>query len=274
MNTKKNTIFKCPICDNRLLRDAKQYLCENNHSFDIAKEGYVNLLLSGKKRSREPGDNQEMILARHGFLSKGYYNRLSEELIKTIQHLANSATTTLIDSACGEGYYLKNIHDKLKIDCYGVDLSKIAMKLASKASKEINYAVANAFTMPVLNNSVDFALSVFSPFNEDEIYRIVKKQSYWIIVTPGRHHLFELKRELYDNVQLNESSLTLHSFKISQKNELKYEIDIDNNNDIQNLVKMTPYYWKTDKSRIEHLLSNVSKLQTRVEFEITIAQSV
>ena len=75
----ENTVLVCPICKSILRKDEvneKTYKCEKNHSYDIAKEGYVNLLISNQKRSKNPGDSKEMVLARIDFLNRNYYTKL------------------------------------------------------------------------------------------------------------------------------------------------------------------------------------------------------
>ncbi|MBR4485343.1 MAG: SAM-dependent methyltransferase, partial [Erysipelotrichaceae bacterium] len=86
----------CPVCKNILHKSDKFYSCENRHSFDIAKEGYLNLNL---KNSQKSGDNAEMIKARKAFLEKDYYSFLREEVDKYIK-----TDDELLDLACGEGY--------------------------------------------------------------------------------------------------------------------------------------------------------------------------
>lgn len=272
-----STIYKCPVCESMLTRRTGQYICKSNHSFDIAKEGYVNLLYPAK-RNTEQGDSKEMVLARRAFLKRGHYWKLADELAKVVGEVSKGKDVTLVDSACGEGYYLNGIADAhatrtgAGMSPYGFDISKSAIKLAAKSDKAINFAVANVFKLPVLGNSVDVVLSVFSPFNEDEIFRVAKDRGIWIIVTPGQHHLFELKSKLYDSVELNDSALPLKRFKVLEKVALKYTIAIKENETIRDLITMTPYYWKTERSRIESMIREITALQSRVEFDITICQ--
>jgi 23S rRNA (guanine745-N1)-methyltransferase len=271
----KYTIYKCPVCENMLTAGTGQYICKNNHSFDIAKEGYVNLLYPAK-RNTEQGDSKEMVLARRGFLQKGHYRALSDGLAGAVKDISSGKPVTLVDSACGEGYYLKYIidspavPDNVGISAYGFDISKSAIKLAAKNNKNIAFAVANVFKLPVLDKSVDAVLSVFSPFNEDEIFRVTKDRGRWIIVRPGAHHLFELKSKLYDRVELNDGAFQLSRFKVLEKIDLRYNIDIRDSETIRDLITMTPYYWKTGRGRIESVIKGMAAMQSRIEFDITI----
>jgi 23S rRNA (guanine745-N1)-methyltransferase len=274
-----SSIYKCPVCESILTKGTGQYKCKNNHSFDIAKEGYVNLLYPAK-RNTEQGDGKEMVLARRAFLRKGHYRKLADELAKTVGDLSGGKPITLVDSACGEGYYLNTIANSPAIrndallSPYGFDISKSAVKLAAKSDKGINFAVANVFRMPVLDQSVDAVLSIFSPFNEDEIFRVAKSRGFWLIVTPGKHHLFELKSALYDKVELNDNTLKLRYFKVLRETVLDYYIDIKDNETIRDLITMTPYYWKTGREAIATAIKDLTMLRTRVEFEIAVCQRV
>ena len=99
-------MFICPICKTKLNTHGKTYRCENNHSFDVAKQGYVNLLPVNKKHSDNPGDSKEMVLARRAFLESGYYDCFTEKLREIINSLFNGKEKiTIADCGCGEGYY-------------------------------------------------------------------------------------------------------------------------------------------------------------------------
>ncbi|MBT6593070.1 MAG: hypothetical protein HOO18_03860, partial [Porticoccaceae bacterium] len=105
--------FKCPSCDQALiLQDTVQpqtYRCNNQHSFDLAREGYLNLLLAQHKRSRNPGDSDEMIRSRQRFLNAGYYQPLSDAIVTAVAKAASGPEQTVLDLGCGEGYYMHQL---------------------------------------------------------------------------------------------------------------------------------------------------------------------
>ena len=84
----ENTYYLCPICQQALLQKDKQLICEANHNFDVAKEGYVNLLPVQFKKSKAPGDNKEMVIARRNFLEKGYYSPLADKLTSLVNQFS------------------------------------------------------------------------------------------------------------------------------------------------------------------------------------------
>src|SRR5690606_4067516 len=95
------SMYLCPLCQQPLHLSAKQYQCANRHSFDIAREGYVNLLPVQHKNSKDPGDNKDMMQARRDFLHAGWYAPLAQAVSDTVTKLAPD---TLLDLGCGEGY--------------------------------------------------------------------------------------------------------------------------------------------------------------------------
>ena len=68
----------CPVCGQPLHKTEKNYVCSGRHSFDIAKSGYVNLLLNSSQGHH--GDDKLMVRARRDFLDKGFYDPLAQEI--------------------------------------------------------------------------------------------------------------------------------------------------------------------------------------------------
>lgn len=249
----------CPVCKNLLLNDGSRYYCQNKHSFDISKEGYVNL---NQKASTNTGDEKEMIKARKQFLEKDYYAFLKDEINKII---ASLKPQTLVDLGCGEGYYTQSFNVPEKI---GIDLSKEALKIASKHDKTTDYILKTIFDIPVNDESVDLVTTIFAPVSSD-IKRVLKDTGHFILAKPNEKHLFELKQAVYDKPYLNEIEET----KIDGLH-LKDEIIINqksllNNEDLINLFKMTPYYHRTSKTDFSKLFE-VNYLEVSFDFIIDI----
>lgn len=100
----------CPIDKLKLLKEQGHYQCTNGHSFDIAKQGYVNLLPVQHKKSKNPGDSKAMVQARTRFLDAGFYKPIAGLLSKIIfQQLDNDKDNCIFDAGCGEGYYLQQV---------------------------------------------------------------------------------------------------------------------------------------------------------------------
>src|ERR1700690_2053462 len=111
------SILQCPVCRNLLLLSADGYQCAKNHTFDAARQGYVNFLLAHKKHSKEPGDSPEMIRSRRRFLDLGHYNRVSDGINEAVAgnlHGSESGRAfSILDAGCGEGFYLKRLKESL-----------------------------------------------------------------------------------------------------------------------------------------------------------------
>ncbi len=268
------SLLICPVCKEKLNRCDNSLKCINNHCFDVAKQGYVNLLQSQKKSNKRHGDDKLMVDARKSFLDKGFYEPLLNKTYEFTDKYAKNGFK-ILDAGCGEGYYTANIYNHLmaqniSTEFCGIDIAKDALISACKRNKDIEYAVASVFDMPVANNSVDLIFNFFAPNPTDEYKRILNKNGILIRAVPLKLHLWELKCSIYDNVYENDETTTeLDGFELIDKNEVKYIIDLKSNDDIKNLFKMTPYYYKTSRND-QAKVSNMNSLITKVEFGIYV----
>ena len=261
--------FICPVCKSEISLFERTYKCGNNHCFDLSKDGYVNLLMSQQSSLKRHGDDKLMVKARRDFLEKGFYNELRESLCETLK-VVLPESSTVIDVGCGEGYYTCEISKVNDLEIFGIDISKDALKYASKSVKNSSFAVASAFSLPFDENSADCVLSVFAPSAYDEFYRVLKSDGKLIKAIPLEDHLWELKCVLYKEPYKNKPEKRNDElFKLVSQKEIKYKINLTEKEDIENLFKMTPYYYKTGREDAEKLLS-LKSLETTVHFAIEI----
>ena len=193
----------CPVCSKELTRNDRSYQCEMNHSFDIAKQGYVNLLTHSHKDGSLIGDNKDMALSRKAFLEKGYFDSLKDGISNYIKK-NTTEDAVIVDICCGEGYYSHKIKEETNREICGFDISKEMVKLAGKRKNGNTYFVANLSRIPLETESVDLAFHLFAPFHEKEIGRILKENGIVVTVVSGENHLFELKEILYDTPYKND----------------------------------------------------------------------
>lgn len=258
----------CPNCSSPVERKGSSIVCENNHCFDFSKEGYVNLLISGKSGALI-GDNRDMALNRRDFLSKGYYDSLARELKKEYDIKKNDGFTA-VDICCGEGYYTQFIADDAAGAFYCFDISKEMIRLAAKRKSNARFFVANMKSLPLKSGSVDMAFHLFAPFCEDEFARILSEKGRLISVSPGKEHLFGLKEVLYDEPYLNDEAVPEYKkLKLTEQKRVTDTITLENNEDIYALFKMTPYYYHTNKKHKEKL-DKIDRLTTKVDFVLNI----
>ncbi len=253
----------CPVCHSSLRKTEKSYICSNNHTFDIAKEGYVNLL-SGKHKAGELiGDNRDMAKARRSFLENGYYDFLADTLSQRI-----STDDTVLDISCGEGYYTDYLRRKTGAQVMGFDISKEMIKLAAKKYREVTFFVANIARIPLADESIDIAVQICAPFSEKEFARVLKKDGCLYSVVPAKRHLWGLKSLLYENPYENNDDDTEYELlrKISEET-VSVKSVVKGNDNIMSLFAMTPYYYKTSEQDAMRL-RELSELETELGFVI------
>jgi len=263
--------FNCPICKSNLELNNRSLVCINRHCFDLAKEGYVNLLRVNSKKSKDPGDNSNMMMARRAFLESGHYNPLAEKLTEIIEKKTTNTEATVLDLGCGEGYYTGYIKNRNKtINMLGLDISKVAVRYASKRYKDISFCVASAFELPIADNKLDIILRVYAPSSESELQRVIKEGGYLITVTPGERHLYQLREVIYKEIHNhNESNKEIANFNLEEKIKLKYTLDISDVDVVKKLLEMTPFRWKISEDDKDKLYK-MSHWKIDCDFNIEI----
>lgn len=261
-----------------LLLSNKVWACSNGHSYDVAKEGYVNLLLVQNKNSKQPGDNKKMVNGRRAFLEQGFYQPLADSISKIFnQHLATvteHSEVNFFDAGCGEGYYMSQVsqlcnQDKVKIEFSGLDISKFAVQKAAKKYPENHFAVASTFQLPLENSSQDTVLQIFAPSSEREVHRVLKSSGIWITVNPAAHHLFEFKQALYDKPTEHKVAQVIpDGFVLAQQLNVSFVIQLTEPQQRENLLMMTPYYWSATAEKKQNLVDNLQQFTT--DFDICV----
>lgn len=248
--------------------EGRRWRCDRGHDFDVAKEGYVNLLITHQRRRREPGDSAEMMRDRRAFLDGGWYEPLRDAL----QPFARRGTT--LDAGCGEGYYTRGWPD-----LWAIDISKPAVRLAAKrsATSEARYAVASVYDVPLADASVDTVLSVFSPLHAPEFERVLTTGAGGrvVTVTPGPRHLEGLAAHLFEAVEPHpdtgpfERDGATTQLRPLDRRRIAYDLRLDDRAAIAALLGMTPYAWYVDDATRERVRS-LPFLSTPVEFLISV----
>ncbi|MGB5445098.1 MAG: 23S rRNA (guanine(745)-N(1))-methyltransferase [Psychromonas sp.] len=267
--------FICPLCRTTFQQTNNTQICANNHHFDIAKEGYLNLLPVNAKNSKNPGDNKEMMQARRAFLNTGGYFLLAEKLSELLKILlADKQQAQLLDLGCGEGYYTAYLADNLpeQFTFSALDISKVAIRYAAKRYQNINFCVASAYDVPLADNSIDLLLRIYAPSLDSELHRLIKPLGYMVTVTPAPRHLYQLREKIYEQVNQHaeENSAPSGFNKVKQIN-LHYLLPIDNPQVMQNLINMTPFAWKFNQQKMQNLLAE-QNWEIECDFNIEVYQ--
>ena len=278
---KMTGIYICPICKKSLSINGNSYVCQNTHTFDISKDGYVNLAFCLKGVKPDSGDSDKMCYDRRRFLEQGFYAPAANVLCELIEKLSENSPQArgkkvIIDAGCGEGYYLRTMRDRLgdSFSYFGVDLAKEGVRLASKSEKKqsdekINYAVAGIFELPFRNECADFCTSVFAPVCSEEFQRVLKPGGYLAVLGPGEKHLFGLKEKIYDTPRENIEKIPEYDgFILCDTKRVTYNIDVSKQF-IPALFGMTPYYWKSSE-KTQNTVNSLEGLSTLCDFLIKI----
>ncbi len=171
-------------CHLPLAREPQRVVCPRGHSFDVARNGYINLLQPQERRSRIPGDSLEAVAARRRFLDHGH----AEPLLRAIGSMLPRAKY-ILDAGCGEGYYLGS----LGRGC-GIDISTAAIDLAARRYPQCEWVVANADRfIPYADASFDIVLSITGRMNASEFRRVLRDRGVLLVAVAAPDDLLELR---------------------------------------------------------------------------------
>ena len=262
----------CPDCEQTLRQDTKNWFCANGHSFDIAKQGYINLHAVQVKNSKQPGDSKTMIQARRRFLSAGHYQVLVASLIQNLMAVLadKPGSTEWLDIGCGEGFYVEQLNAVLpQIHWHGIDISKEAIKLAAKTNNVGQFAVASNRHIPVADHCCDGVLQIFSPGFDTETTRVLKPAGTLIRVTPGPEHLREIKDSLYEATREHQPATPPAGFTRKETSRVEDVIHLRDPAAIDDLLQMTPYRWRGNRTAKSDM---VQKDNLTVHLDFTVEQ--
>ena len=242
----------CPVCGEALHRQDRQYVCQNRHSFDIARQGYVNLLTVQQKHSLTPGDTREQVLSRRAFLEAGFYAPIADALIAAAKKYAVAGE--ILDIGCGEGWYSARLAAAVGADLTGLDISKEAVRCAAAKYKEALWLTATAAHIPVPEESADLITSLFAITIPEEFHRILKKDGLYFQVLAAQDHLLGLKGIIYEELKFKEkdSMPELPGFTRLETIPIRFTFTVEGEQ-IRNLFSMTPHVFRIGKAGAERL---------------------
>lgn len=265
----------CPVCSSLLEQEDKTLRCEQNHSFDRAKQGYFNLLLNNAKKSKAPGDNADMVLARQQFLDSGLYQSISDTVNQiAIEHLWQRPAPAILDLACGEGYYTQQLNwalndHQIHHTLYGLDISKDAIKAGCRRTKDIHWLVANGFKAPFREHSLDCIINMFNRVNSDALHRLCHPSGKVIVASAAKYHLQQLKEAIYDEPRFDEFDMVnamAGRFTHDGRQQLDFTMVLKPEN-TKALLGMTPHAWRSSPETQNQLLEK-EQLELRVNINI------
>ena len=248
------TAFACPVCQENLALVESSLKCNNRHSFDLAKFGYVNLAPQIKQSANYDKENFQN---RQQILEAGFYQAILDAVSDL---LANSETsTTVLDIGCGEGFYSRKLQEShSEKTFYAFDISKDSVQIAAKSEPNwtVNWFVGDLARLPIKDASMDILLDIFSPANYGEFRRVLSKDGILIKVIPTKNHLKEIRQRVQDqltNKDYSNQDIKNHfqeHFTIlsSQTASLTKTITVEQ---LQALLSMTPLLFHVNQSKID-----------------------
>ena len=248
------TAFACPICQENLTLVESSLKCNNRHSFDLAKFGYVNLAPQIKQSANYDKENFQN---RQQILEAGFYQAILDAVSDL---LASSKTTKIIlDIGCGEGFYSRKLQERHPDKTfYAFDISKDSVQIAAKSEPNwaVNWFVGDLARLPIKDASMDILLDIFSPANYGEFRRVLSKDGILIKVIPTENHLKEIRQRVqnqltnkdYSNQDIKNHFQEHFTILSSQTVSLTKPITADQ---LQALLSMTPLLFHVDQTKID-----------------------
>jgi 23S rRNA (guanine745-N1)-methyltransferase len=226
--------------------------CAAGHSFDVASQGYTNLLPVQKKRSLDPGDSKEMVAARWRFLNAGFFQPIAAAVSRAVlADLPVNTTASCLDAGCGEGYYLRQLaaaadDDGKALAILGLDISKWAVQSAAKQDKRPNWVVGSNANLPVLAGTVNRLLCMFGFPVYPEFARALKPGGLLLQVDTGPDHLRELREVIYPMLKPERLDVTQipEGFSDLGCETVRFGLEIAGAEHIADLLAMTPHLYR------------------------------
>ena len=248
------TAFACPICQENLTLLENSLKCNNRHSFDLAKFGYVNLAPQIKQSANYDKENFQN---RQQILEAGFYQAILEAVSDLLSNSKNAKT--ILDIGCGEGFYSRKLQERHPDKTfYAFDISKDSVQIAAKSELNwaVNWFVGDLARLPIKDASMDILLDIFSPANYGEFRRVLSKDGILIKVIPTENHLKEIRQRVQD--QLTNKDYSNQDIK----NHFQEHFTILSNQTVsltktitaeqlQALLSMTPLLFRVDQSKID-----------------------
>jgi len=249
----------CPLCGEELRQEDRSFVCCNRHSFDIARQGYVNLLPVQQKRSVHPGDTREQVLSRREFLEGGFYQPIAD----TLCEMAADCAGPILDVGCGEGYYSSRLADRLQAELTGLDISKEAVRCAAGRYKNARWICASAARLPVKDGSVGLLTSLFALTVPEEFRRVLREDGTYIQVLAAEDHLLGLKKIIYEDLIHKEKNSVpeIPGFALVESRPVRFSFTVEGKQ-VQNLLSMTPHVYRISKAGAERLAATETLTDT------------
>ncbi|MCZ2155639.1 MAG: methyltransferase domain-containing protein [Bryobacterales bacterium] len=195
-------------CGEPLIRDGRRLVCARGHSFDLARSGYANLLQPQDRRSHSPGDSKAVVAARRRLHEAGVTGALLDAIV---EHVGASATDSVLDVGCGDGFYLGSLNQRVSCAAYGVDISRAAIEVAARRYPGVEWVVANADRfLPFAAAAFSRVMSITARMNPSEFRRVLAPDGRLLVAVPAPDDLAEIRGRGRDRTSRTISDFAEH----------------------------------------------------------------
>lgn len=250
----------CPLDGGALSLVDRQYRCPHGHGFDLARQGYVNLLPVQHKHSREPGDSKAMVAARGRFLDAGFYRPIAQMLnAVALSRLPQAQAVRVVDAGCGEGYYLDGFARALAASGWtgqarlaGFDIAKPAVQAATRRNRAVTWFVASSRNPCLLPGTVDLLFCLFGFPDFEAFARVLRPGGSLLLVDAAEDHLLELREVIYPQVRRSPppsvDKAQPFGFEPVENRPLRFRTPALARERIGDLLLMTPHLYRATRA--------------------------
>ena len=271
-------LFACPICQqNMRIDDLSRIICDNHHTFDLAKQGYINLL----NKTFTTNYDKQLFLARQHILTKTtIYHSVMQAIANIIETSTQSKQPVIVDMGCGEGSHLVQICRQLSKPSVGIgfDISKEAIATATNHEDSMIWSVADLAQLPLKDHQADVIINFLSPSNYTEFDRVLHENGLMIKVVPNEYYLQEIRQHLFHDTNKASYSNQAVVDRFREKYHLITQQTIREVHKIDPLtldtfIQMTPLTWSASRKQLEELThANIEQLT--IDLDILIGKSI
>jgi len=266
--------------------------CPAGHTFDVAREGYVNLSPASGRKDAVHGDTPGMLLSRRHFLDRGHYQFLADAVTRACVEVLSSEPTqsnecALLDVGCGEGYYLDQVirqHPELFAGSgdsgsgepgrvlFWLGRAREAARMAAKRNRQLRITVGNTMVrLPFATGSMAMVLNLFAPRNPREFARVLETNGALMVVIPASEHLQEIRQlvpllPIEADKQAQVIDQLGGSFEMIVCQPVSATLVLQAS-DIRLLISMTPNAWFVPADRLSSI-DDVDVLSTQARFTL------
>lgn len=256
-------------CHGPLTRRGATWACDNSHSFDIARSGYINLLQPQDRRSRDAGDTRDSVEARARLRAAGV-GRSGDDRIVALASRCVFDEAVVVELGSGSGETLAAVARAHRLAAVGIDLSIAAAEHAARRDSALTWVVANADRrVPLLDGRVDLVLSQHGRRNPVECARVVRAGGHLLISVPAADDLVELREAVLGDATIRPRAAMVisdHSqfFELVAHEEVREHHRLDR----AALLDLLQGTYRGARTRV------APRLATLTELDVTVASDV